>query len=325
MRMLLLLLGLFFSVSAFAGEVELGDWYISKELATETWAGSVRAAKRSSKKWDNAGQWPFGKTRTFANKQNDLFAVAEVTADQDISIDFNTSNIKLIRLNGTVLKRNGWPYRLEFKKGKNILEIRIPLQKGARSAKSTLYQTNFKHALAPVAEMIESTRLAIEFLEDKHASYKARNYLKALAKLEDQNASAEEVDRLRYQALVLENPEVKFDEILFRGSRSAQFPANWQGNSTLLRSRGKETHPNFADSFEVLNLKDQSIKTIYRPDDIKEGLMDICLDFSGTNLLYSGIDTESNTFQVYEMNIDGTGKRQITPFLPEIDNYNGIY
>ena len=25
------------------------------------------------------------------------------------------------------------------------------------------------------------------------------------------------------------------------------------------------------------------------------------------------------------MNIDGTGKKQKTPFLPDIDNYNGVY
>jgi len=177
----------------------------------------------------------------------------------------------------------------------------------------------------PVSKVIEDARLAIEFLGKKHRSYKAREYLKKLAAMEVANAPFEKIDQLRYDALVLNNPEVDFQRILFRSSKSDKFPANWQGNSTLLRRGGKEFQPTFNDEFQVLDLKSKAIKTLYRPKDNREGLMDICLDFSGTKFLYSGIDLDSNTFQVYEMKLSGGRPRRITPILPEIDNYNGIY
>jgi formylglycine-generating enzyme required for sulfatase activity len=177
----------------------------------------------------------------------------------------------------------------------------------------------------PASKIVEDARLAIEFLSKKYASYSGEEYLSELERLSDKNASVEELDTFRYKALVLNNPEVKFDQILFRSSHSQKFPANWQGNSIYLRAKGEEYHPDFDDELRVFDLKTQSAKTLYKAASIKEGLMDICLSFDGKTFLYSGIDPESNTFQVYEMNIDGTGKRQVTPTLPEIDNYNGIY
>ncbi|MBF0196719.1 MAG: SUMF1/EgtB/PvdO family nonheme iron enzyme [Planctomycetes bacterium] len=167
----------------------------------------------------------------------------------------------------------------------------------------------------------EDATLAITFLGKKYASYPASKYLKQVAAAKDDAA----IEALRYDALVLNNPEVKFDKLLVRTSGSTKFIANWQGNSTYLRKAGKEMKPTFNDEIQILNLKDKSMKAVYDPSDAKEGLMDICLDFSGKKFLYSGVDTKTNTFQVYEMNIDGSGKRQITPHLPEIDNYNGIY
>jgi formylglycine-generating enzyme required for sulfatase activity len=124
---------------------------------------------------------------------------------------------------------------------------------------------------------------------------------------------------------VLNNPEVDFDSILLRATKSGKFPANWQGNSVYLRSGGKEHDPNFNDELRVFNLKTKEMKTIYKPESPKEGLMDICLDFNAEKLLYSGVDTENNTFQIYEMNIDGSGKRQLTEYLPEVDHYNAAY
>ncbi|MDF7797832.1 SUMF1/EgtB/PvdO family nonheme iron enzyme [Pontiellaceae bacterium B1224] len=177
----------------------------------------------------------------------------------------------------------------------------------------------------PVSKVIEDARLAIEFLGKKHQSYKAKDYLKKLTALETAGAPFEKIDELRYEALVLNNPEVDFDKILFRSSQSDRFPSNWQGNSTLLRRGGKESKPRFGDEFRVLDLNSKAIKTLYRPTEEREALMDICLDYSGGKFLYSGIDLDSNTFQVYEMNLAGGRPRRITPILPEIDNYNGIY
>ena len=130
--------------------------------------------------------------------------------------------------------------------------------------------------------------MAIKFLGKKYKNYRASEYLKELDKLN--GASEYQIDKFRYKALVVNNPELKFDKILFRASGSSRFPSNWQGNSMYLRKSGKESTPKFKDELKILNIKDQSEKTVYKPTDDKEGLMDICLDYSGKKFLYSGVD-----------------------------------
>lgn len=309
-----------------AVECTLGDWYVSKELKVDTWAGSYQAAVKAPDQWEKLGDWPFGKSKKFSNEEGSVFAIVELTSDSDAVQDIDVSGVDAIRLNGIEIAEAGSCFSLKLKKGINTLEIEVEknTRKG-RSKKVALYKDQVDATLPAASEMIGSARLAIEFLGGKYASYNAKGYLKELAKLEAGNASPEEVARFRYKALVIDNPEVSFDTILFRSSKSAKFPSNWQGNSTLLRRGGKESQPNFNDAFQLLSLKDESIKTLYRPEEAREGLMDICLDFSGDKFLYSGIDLESNTFQVYEMKLDGTARRQVTPVMPEIDNYNGVY
>jgi formylglycine-generating enzyme required for sulfatase activity len=172
---------------------------------------------------------------------------------------------------------------------------------------------------------IENTALAIRFLGENHRNYDSEKLLKELAGLKRENAQEDELDSFRYKALVLQNPVVDFDQILFRQSGSDQMPSNWRGNSQFLHRDGKTYSYTFNDSFQMLDLKSGRVRSVYEPKDEKEGLMDICLDYSGDKFLYSGIDTETGTFQLYEMNINGSGKRQITSYIPEIDHYNGIY
>ena len=184
---------------------------------------------------------------------------------------------------------------------------------GAQAAQESLEQN------------IENTALAIRFLGKTNRDYDSDKLLKELAGLKRKNASESALDTFRYKALVLQNPVVDFERILFRQSGSEQMPSNWRGNSKFLHRGGKKYSYTFNDSFQMLDLKSGRIRTVYEPKDEKEGLMDICLDYSGDKFLYSGIDTETGTFQLYEMKINGSGKRQITSYIPEIDHYNGIY
>lgn len=204
------------------------------------------------------------------------------------------------------------------------VSLLLALEAGAAKEKRKKDKTAADQVF-PVSKVVEDARLAIEFLGKTHRSYKAEPYLKKLAALEAADAPFEKIDELRYEALVLNNPEVDFQRILFRSSRSDKFPSNWQGNSTLLRRGGTESEPKWDDEFRVLDLKSKAVKTLYAPKDKREGLMDICLDYSGTKFLYSGIDLDSNTFQVYEKKLSGGRPRRISPILSEIDNYNGIY
>ena len=59
------------------------------------------------------------------------------------------------------------------------------------------------------------------------------------AKKAAKGASDEEVEKFRFKALVVNNPELDFDEILFRQSGSSNMPSNWRGTSHYLRRQGK--------------------------------------------------------------------------------------
>jgi len=308
----------------YAGSFKQSPWYISKESKEVTWAGSVEAV---SKSWQREDRWQFNRSKTFRNKRGDLYAVATLTADEDYVQGLSFEGEADVRLNGADIKpiqKGHRIFALDLKKGKNNLELRVrklsPKNKRGR-ANMLITLVDVDYIYTPTSKKIEDAKLAIKFLGEKYSDYPAAEFLKGLSSLKDDKA----VEALRYKALVLNNPEVKFDSLLLRTSRSARFPANWQGNSTYLRRAGREFKPNFDDEIQVLNLKDRSMKPLYDPASKQEGLMDICLDYSGDKFLYSGVDTKTNTFQVYEMNIDGRGKRQITPSLPEIDSYNGIY
>ena len=193
------------------------------------------------------------------------------------------------------------------------------------SAGSFLTYIDIEYVYTTPKDKIEFARRAVKYLSKMHRKYPGREYLKELDALEAKGASDEEVEQFRYKALVVNNPELDFDEILFRQSGSKDMPSNWRGNSHYLRNRGQEYHPDFDDAFKIMNFRTGESRTIYQPESKKEGLMDIMLDYDAKKFLYSGVDVDSNTFEVYEMNIDGSGKRRLSTKLPQVDNYNAVY
>ena len=323
LKRLLLLPFLAVGGQLFADSCELSDWFISKEANEVTWAGSVDAVKNS---WQKEVRWQLNRTKTFRNNKGDVYAITTVTADEDYVQGLSFDGGADVRLNGVNLKpvQNGHKiFALDLKKGENTLELKIkqiPKNKRGRS-NQLISLVELDYIYTPTSKKIADAKLAITYLGEEYSDYPAAEYLTELSKLTDDKA----VEALRYKALVLNNPEVKFDSLLVRSSYSTRFPANWQGNSTYLRGAGKERQPNFDDEIQILDLKSRTMKSLYDPADPKEGLLDFSMDYSGEKFLYSGVDTNTNTFQLYEMNIDGSGKRQITPNLAEIDNYNGIY
>ncbi len=290
------------------------------------WAGSVDAVSQSDN-WIAFGPWDFSERRDFSPRETTVFAIAELEADAAYNQGLYVSGLENLRLNGNLVEPELKDfYSLDLMKGTNVLELEISmLSEKAKNRRLSLSKVDLEYMNPTRDKILEDARLAIEFLGSEYPDYPAAAYLERLGQLARGGAAIEEIDVFRREALVLENPEVKFDRILFRNSRSTKFPANWQGNSTLLRRKGEEFQPSFNDAFRILDLASGEVETIYEPADPREGLMDICLDFDASKFLYSGIDPVTNTFHVYEMNIDGTGKRQVTTYLPEIDHYNGIY
>lgn len=91
---------------------------------------------------------------------------------------------------------------------------------------------------------------------------------------------------------------------------------NWQGNTSM----GKH----YDNEIGILNVRDHHYKSLYHP---KNGgfVGDLELYFDGKKLLFTGI-SDKNRWQVYEINIDGSGLRMVTPpEFADVDNYEAMY
>ncbi len=319
---------------------ELGDVYVSVPGKVSDWAGSYQAAVTAPDAWRREERIQIGRKYSAPIGGDALYMVGAVTADEEFVQGLNvTVGSPEVRCNGEALVPvEKTFYKLNLKQGTNTIEFRFAKRKSSKpagkkakrggqgnSASLHVVFVDLDYIFTSVEDKITFARRAITFLGEKYGDYKSDAFLKELASLEAKGASDSDVEEFRYRALVADNPELDFDDVLFRQSRSRGLPSNWRGNSHYLRRGGKETRPDFSDSLRVLSLKDRSVRPVYEPADKKEGLMDICLHYDADRFLYSGVDTKSNTFQVYEMRIDGSGKTQKTPLLPAIDSYNGVY
>lgn len=122
---------------------------------------------------------------------------------------------------------------------------------------------------------------------------------------------------------LLANPLLDFDKLLFvrRGlsSPSLGLPQNWQSNCILPKT-------GFNDEIAVLDLSDPGGATtiLYRPER-PSFVGDVDLHFDGGRLLFSSVGA-NNRWQVFEINTDGSGLRQVTPGdQPDVDNYDACY
>ena len=159
-----------------------------------------------------------------------------------------------------------------------------------------------------------------------------RQYLDRLARLEelrddimakaggDPDALVRVTDAftsLRSEAL-LANPLLDFDELLLvRRRGNLGLPQNWQGNCVM---RGS-----FDNEIAVLSsLKPGgTMRTLYRPES-GSFVGDVDLHWDAERMLFS-MKADNNRYEIFEINADGTGLRQVTPSEPDIDNYDACY
>ncbi len=122
--------------------------------------------------------------------------------------------------------------------------------------------------------------------------------------------------------VALSNPLLDFDRLLLVkrsvGSPRLGLPQNWQSNC-VLPTKG------FDDEISVLSSvrSGETLSTVYRPSG-PHFVGDVDLHFNGDRMLFSSV-SENGTWQVYEVGIDGTGLRQVTPPLPDVHNYDACY
>ena len=119
---------------------------------------------------------------------------------------------------------------------------------------------------------------------------------------------------------LLANPLLDFEQLLLVKRREGNLglPQNWQGNSSL--------SPHMDNELATLPVHNPEapLQTLYKPTNAVY-VGDVDLHFDAKKLLFSSIGTH-NRWQVFELNTDGTGLRQVTPAdETDIDSYDAIY
>jgi formylglycine-generating enzyme required for sulfatase activity len=181
---------------------------------------------------------------------------------------------------------------------------------------------------------LEPLRLAINDLMQTFGKRypNGQHYLDRLARLEelrndimaeaggDPDALVRVTDAftsLRGDAL-LANPLLDFEKLLLIKRRgNLGLPQNWQGNCVM---RG-----GFDNEIAVLSsLKPGStMSTLYRPES-NSFVGDVDLHWDAGRMLFS-MKAGNNRYEIFEINADGTGLRQVTPSEPDVDNYDACY
>ncbi|MDO4550443.1 MAG: SUMF1/EgtB/PvdO family nonheme iron enzyme [Planctomycetia bacterium] len=130
---------------------------------------------------------------------------------------------------------------------------------------------------------------------------------------------------------IFSNPYLKkFDKILARQSKDGAFMSNWlspcdrnrrQYFDKLITVNVKDLAEASAESFG----RDAKLTTIFEEPN-GSLLADICLHWDADRMLVTALNPQYKRWQIYELKIDGTGYRQITPDMgKDIDNAEGCY
>ena len=147
-----------------------------------------------------------------------------------------------------------------------------------------------------------------------------KTFLARLAEIRrTQDAAA--LERLRREALLEKNPLLHFDSLLVvrRSEQQIGLPMNYTANSSLPKT-GYDNRLVLLTDWKA----DPQSTTLHEP---KEGRFvgDVKLHFDARRLLFSSID-EKNRWNVFEINIDGSGLREL-PLIPDadVDNFDACY
>jgi formylglycine-generating enzyme required for sulfatase activity len=164
----------------------------------------------------------------------------------------------------------------------------------------------------------ESLRRAIEdLISDFGPRYpKGKEYLARLKEIEAK-PDAEALTALTKEAL-LANPLLDFDKLLLvKRHGNPGMPQNWVGNCS---KRGP-----FNNEIAVLSpvSPEGKLTTLYKPE---SGMFvgDVDLHWDADRMLLSS-QLPNKRYEVFELNADGTGLRQVSKTIDGVDNYDACY
>lgn len=133
--------------------------------------------------------------------------------------------------------------------------------------------------------------------------------------------------------LMLMSPDVNVDKVLttkFNLGERANYvgagslgiqPNNWSNLSSASRRNFR------AELVELSGFKSGKIeeKTIYKPEVEGSSVTDLVLNWDGQRVMFTALDT-TRRWQIYEINVDGTGLKQITNIPePDLEFFDGTY
>ncbi|MEN6605704.1 MAG: hypothetical protein ABFD60_00545, partial [Bryobacteraceae bacterium] len=132
------------------------------------------------------------------------------------------------------------------------------------------------------------------------------------------------------RAALLANPMLDFDKILLvrrnygrtartiiGGNLGVPFGNSWTNDAI--------PHTGWDNQIAILSdLRGEGkLSTFYQPDGTKI-VSDVDLDFDASRVMFSSIGS-SDRWRLFEVKADGTGLRQITPDVPDVDHFDSCY
>ena len=168
----------------------------------------------------------------------------------------------------------------------------------------------------------DSIKLAIQSLINRYGNEYAQgqSLMAELDQIGDDGAALSDFAR---KSLVDDNPLLKNKSIVFVERK--QYPKDHHNTGTIFQ-KGEFNQHKFAQAkgaaLKIVSLKDGSIRSLL---ETSEGLIrDPELNFDGTRVIFSYRKDADDDYHIYEINMDGSGLKQLTS-LPGVSDLDPFY
>jgi len=197
-------------------------------------------------------------------------------------------------------------------------------KRDAAESQKALVGLSTPEALVRSVKHILKTRPR-EYKNGRDFLKKAEFYVTAMPQILEKFAAGDadavkamdEYGKLKYAALVTENPYLDFDETLVVLSDKLATKNNWLGTH-VLAPKG------YKNKIARLNIRTGKVTDVYEPQD-GAFVGELDLHYDGKKMLFSSTDA-ANMFQVMEVGIDGSNPRTVSTIEGDyVHNYGGIY